>query len=246
MKPNDRIRLYAQLSAVGAVVIWGVLCFVIAVAPRMGRLNRTEADLAKANKQLVEMRKEIENASIIGQPAPGQSRYEKFGILGADEEELFLSDLIEFCKDTNNTLNLVRRADFARPATQEAPQKTGPTGTPVQPSEGSASGQTPSAAPQPVIERVPHTVSFTGTFMSSFLLLRKLESYKRLMTVERVEISTDSRTGWPRVVGNVTIDLFLVKNPGQPAGGAAQRTSKTGTSAGSRRGTAVPDGGSRL
>ena len=228
MKPQDRIRLYAQLAALGAVVVWGLLCFAIGVAPRMGRLDRVQADLTKANRQVVEMRKEIENASIIGRPAPGQSRYEKFGILGADEEQLFLSDLIGFCKETNNTLNLVRRADLARPAIQaaeETPQKTGPTGAPVQPSSGSPSGQSAAGGPQPVIQKVPHTVSYSGTFLSSFLLLQRLESYRRLMTVERVEITTDSRTGWPRVSGNITIDLYLVRNPGQPIGGAAQQTS---------------------
>ncbi|MFB3880469.1 MAG: hypothetical protein ACE149_04355 [Armatimonadota bacterium] len=233
MIPKDRIKLYAQLSAAGAIVIWAVLCFAILVAPRIRGLRRAEGELATSNKQLQEMRKEIENASIIGQPAPGQSRYEKFGILGADEEQLFLSDLIGFCKETRNTLNLVRRADNARPASQSAepvPQKTGPTGRPVQPKPSEQAKGQP-GAPTPVIERVPHTVSFSGTFLSSFLLLRKLESYKRLMTVERVEVATDSQAGWPHVNGNITLDLFLVKNPGQPTGTQAEGATASGASA---------------
>ncbi len=253
MKPQDRIRLYAQLCALGAFVVSGLLCFLIVVSPRIGRLNRTEDELAKASKQLTEMRKEIENASIIGQPAPGQSRYEKFGILGADEEQLFLTDLIGFCKETHNTLNLVRRAENPRPATQpgeEQQQKTGPTGMPVEPkpAPGQKPGEAGAGTPQPIIEKVPHTVSYSGTFLSSFMLLRKLESYKRLMTVERVEISTDTRYGWPRVIGNITIDLYLVKNPGQPAtggtssAGQAPRTQGTGQSSTS---TAAPEGASR-
>lgn len=230
MTPHNRMKLYAQVSAAAAIVVWGLLCFAIAVAPRMGRLRRVQADLSTASKQLHEMRKEIENASIIGTPSPGESRYEKFGILGADEEQLFLSDLIDFCKETRNTLNVVRRADIARSATQTAQQgqqKSGPTGTPVAPGPSSGSGQAAqdraAATPQPIIEKVPHTVNYSGTFLSSFYLLRKLESYKRLLTVERVEVATDTRGGYPRVNGNITIDLYLVKNPGQPASTGAQQ-----------------------
>ena len=72
------------------------------------------------------------------------------------------------------------------------------------------------AVPQPKIERVPHTVNFSGTFLSSFYLLRKLEGYKRLLTVERVELSADTREGYPNVNGNISIDLYLVKNAGVP------------------------------
>ncbi len=257
MKPQDRIRLYAQLSAAGVIVVWGLLCFVIIVAPRIGKLHRTEADLAKAAGTLQEMRKEIENASIIGQPAPGQSRFEKFGILGADEEELFLTDLIDFCKETSNTLDVVRRAETSRPAIQTTPgeqPKVGPTGAPITPASGqsaqgqAASGQQP-AVPQPVIEKVPHTVTYSGTFLSSFYLLRKLESYKRLLTVERVEIGTDTRYGYPRVNGNVTIDLYLVRNPGQqpvaPVSKAAQTPAGRSASSAGRGGNPAP-GASKL
>jgi len=226
MTPHNRMKLYAQISAAAAIVVWGLLCFVIAVAPRMGRLRRVQADLSTANKQLQEMRKEIENASIIGTPGPGESRYEKFGILGADEEQLFLGDLIDFCKETRNTLNVVRRADVARSATQtaqEGQRKAGPTGTPSS-GRGQAAQDRTAATPQPIIEKVPHTVNYSGTFLSSFFLLRKLESYKRLLTVERVEVATDTRVGYPRVNGNVTIDLYLVRNPGQPASTSAERT----------------------
>jgi len=254
MKPQDRIRLYAQLSAAGAILVWGLLCFVIGVAPRMGELNRVDADLGKANIQLREMRKEIENASIIGQPAPGQSRYEKFGILGADEEELFLTDLIDFCKETSNTLDIVRRADVARPATlaaQNEPRKVGPTGAPITPNAGSSSSQSAAgqegAGPQPVIEKVPHTVTYSGTFLSSFYLLRKLESYKRLLTVERVEVATDTHYGYPRVNGNVTIDLYLVKNPGQQSPSAGKAPSAPAAKASSSgRKSAAAEGRTQL
>jgi hypothetical protein len=240
------MKLYAQISAAAAMVVWGLLCFAIAIAPRMGRLRRAEADLSEASKQLQEMRKEIENASIIGTPGPGESRYEKFGILGADEEQLFLSDLIDFCKETRNTLNVVRRADIARSATQTAEQgqrKTGPTGAPVTPAPTSGAGPAAqsggSATPQPIIEKVPHTVNYSGTFLSSFYLLRRLESYKRLLTVERVEIATDTRVGYPRVNGNITIDLYLVKNAGQPPTAGAQQTGQPRT-AQQAQGAATP------
>ena len=61
-----------------------------------------------------------------------------------------------------------------------------------------------------------HLDNFSGTFLSSFYLLRKLEGYKRLLTVERVELSTDTREGYPHVNGNISIDLYLVKNAGLP------------------------------
>jgi len=245
MTPHDRLKSYAQLSAAAAVLVWGLLCFLIGVSPKMAKLSRVQGDLAKANTQLQEMRKEIENAAIIGQPGPGESRYEKFGILGADEEQLFLTDLIDFCKETSNTLNVVRRADVARSAAetaQGAPQKTGPTGTPVAPTPAPGAGAPgkEGAGPQPIIEKVPHTVNYTGTFLSSFYLLRKLESYRRLLTVERVEIAADTRVGYPLVNGNITIDLYLVKNPGQaPAGAggtepaAQSQAAETGGGAGS-------------
>ena len=245
MTPHDRLKLYAQLSAASAVVVWGLLCFLIGVSPKIARLHRVQGDLAKANTQLHEMRKEIENAAIVGQPGPGESRYEKFGILGAEEEQLFLSDLIDFCKETSNTLNIVRRADVARSAVetaQGAPQKTGPTGAPVAPTPAPGAGAPgkEGAGPQPIIEKVPHTVNYSGTFLSSFYLLRRLESYRRLLTVERVEIAADTRVGYPRVTGNITIDLYLVKNPGQApegAGGtqpaAQSQEAETGGGAGS-------------
>jgi hypothetical protein len=253
MTPHNRMKLYAQISAAAAIVVWGLLCFAIAIAPRMGRLRRVQDDLSKASNQLQEMRKEIENASIVGSPGPGESRYEKFGILGADEEQLFLSDLIDFCKETRNTLNLVRRADVARSATQTAQEgqpKTGPTGAPVSraPSSGpaAAGGPSGSAAPQPVVEKVPHTVNYSGTFLSSFYLLRRLESYKRLLTVERVEIASDTRVGYPRVNGNVTIDLYLVKNGGQPAAAGAEQTGQGPTAEQTQGGATAAQGETAL
>lgn len=207
MTPHDRMRRYAQLATVCTIFVCGLLCFFVLVSPRIGRLDGVDQDLADASKQLADMRKEIENAGIAGAPGPGESRYEKFGILGTDEEQLFLSDLIDFCSETTNTLNVVRRADRARSA---APRSPSPQG------QKKGAGQDPNV-PRPVIQKVPHTVNYSGTFVSSFHLLRKLETYKRLLTVERVEIAADTRDGYPRVNGNITIDLYLVKNPGQPA-----------------------------
>ncbi len=211
MNPRDRVRRYAQLATLATILVCGLLCFFLVVSPRISKLTRVDQGLTDASKQLADMRKEIENASIAGTPTPGESRYEKFGILGADEEQLFLSDLIDFCTDTGNTLNVVRRAEVARSATPRSPQ--------YQQKGGSRSGATPDETPEvppPIIEKVPHTVNYTGTFLSSFHLLRELESYKRLLTVERVEIASDTRVGYPRINGNITIDLYLVKNPGQP------------------------------
>jgi hypothetical protein len=216
MTPHERMKRYAQLVTALTILVWGLLCFLIIVSPRTRKLHRVEGDLTKASKELAEMKKEIENAAIVGAPAAGESRYEKFGILGTDEEQLFLSDLIAFCKETNNTLNIVRRADVARAATvkSEEDQNKRPG------SRGSSSKQpaAPGGAsvPQPVIAKVPHTVNYSGTFLSSFYLLRKLEAYKRLLTVERVEIAADTRYGYPRANGNITIDLYLVRNPGEP------------------------------
>jgi hypothetical protein len=208
MTPQHRIRRYAQLATAAAILVFALLCFFVLVSPRISKLHRVEANLEAAHTQLADMRKEIENASIAGTPAPGESRYEKFGILGADEEELFLSDLIDFCSETDNTLNVVRRADVAR-AARTSDDRT---------AAGAKSAPDPEqpAVPQPKIERVPHTVNFSGTFLSSFYLLRKLEGYKRLLTVERVELSADTREGYPQVNGNISIDLYLVKNAGVP------------------------------
>ncbi len=216
MTPQARIKRYAQIVTALSILVWGMLCYFVIVSPKLNKLNREESNLAKASKELAEMKKEIENAAIVGAPAAGESRYEKFGILGADEEQLFLSDLIAFCKETNNTLNVVRRADIGRAAVvkSESTEKK-PAGSSAS-SPDAAVGAAGATTPQPIIEKVPHTVNYTGTFLSSFYLLRKLESYKRLLTVERVEIATDSRMGYPRVNGNITIDLYLVKNPGAP------------------------------
>ncbi len=213
MTPHDRMRRYAQLATVGTIFVCGLLCFFVLVSPRIGHLDRVDQDLTDASRQLADMRKEIENAGIAGAPGPGESRYEKFGILGADEEQLFLSDLIDFCSETTNTLNVVRRADSPRSAVPRTPSPQGQKKG-AQAAEGE--GQDPNV-PRPVIQKVPHTVNYSGTFLSSFHLLRKLETYKRLLTVERVEIAADTRDGYPRVNGNITIDLYLVKNPGQPA-----------------------------
>jgi len=217
MTPQDRIKRYAQLATLATILVWGMLCFFLIVSPKAHQLERTESELSQSSKKVAGMRKEIENASIAGTPAPGESRYEKFGILGADEEQLFLSDLIEFCKDTRNTLNVVRRATTARRTTTATPEDQKKGGR----SSSSTPGEDPNV-PRPVIQRVPHTVNYSGTFISSFYLLRKLESYKRLLTVERVEIATDTRNGYPRVNGNITIDLYLVRHAAPPPATAAE------------------------
>jgi len=214
MTPKDRIKLYAQLAALGAVLAWALLCFFLILSPRLSRLGLLTEQVDSANQQLADMKREIENASIAGPPPVGASRFEKFGILGADEEQLFLTDLIDFCTETDNTLNLVRRADVARPAARiDQSQQGSASGGPT------ASSAEADAVPQPTIEKVPHNVSYSGTFLSSFYLLRKLESYKRLLTVERMEVVADTQFGYPRVNGTITIDLYLVKNVPLPATG---------------------------
>ncbi len=208
MTPKDRTKLHIQLAALGAVVAWLVLCFFIAVWPRTTRMGRLTEEVTQSKQQLADMQREIENASIAGPPVVGTARFEKFGILATDEEQLFLSDLIDFCTETKNSLNLVRRADVARPArttTKDAER-----------GRASKQGAGAEEAPRPVIERVPHNVNYSGTFLSSFHLLRRLEAYKRLLTVERVEISADTQLGYPRVNGTITIDLYLVRTPIPP------------------------------
>jgi len=223
---EDRSKRYAVIAAVAAVVVCCLLCFLLVLSPKLRKLRRLNQELATSSKQLADMRREIEDARIAGPAAEGESRFEKFGILGFDEEQLFLSDLIDFCAQTTNTLELVRRSDVPRRVSTE-PQQQQPT-----PERQPAPKPPPSAAatetaPVPVIERVLHTVSYSGTFLSSFYLLQKLESYKRLLTVERMEVATDNRLGYPRVNGNIVIDLYLVREataaaaqsptPSQPA-----------------------------
>ncbi|MGD0111212.1 MAG: hypothetical protein ABSD48_05055 [Armatimonadota bacterium] len=226
MTARDRTRRYAQIIAAGTVLVWALLCFVIILSPRRTKLHNLDQRVATSSKGLADMRKEIEDAKIIGGPAIGGARFDKFGILSNDEEQIFLTDLIAFCKDTTNTLNLVRRSDYAQPTSTTPPEQQGsgkpgaPTGTSPQAQQG---------PPQAVILRVPHTVSFSGTFVSSFYLLRKLESYRRLLTVERMDLNTDNQSGYPRLIGNITIDLYLVK---QPAGTASSpQASTSGTAA---------------
>jgi len=199
MNPNERIKRHAQLAAASAILVWGLLCFFILLSPRFARLNRVNAGIGAASMEVAAMKKEIEDASIAGPPVEGLSRFEKFGILGSDEEQLFLSDLIEFCKETKSTLNLVRRSGVARRVRTSTEEERGKK-------PASASQE----VPQPTIARVPHTVSYSGSFLSSFYLLRRLESYRRLLTVERIEVATDNQFGYPRVNGTITVDLYLV------------------------------------
>jgi hypothetical protein len=207
--------------AAGAVLVWALLCFLIILSPKMRKLNELDRRVASATDDLAKMRREVEDAKIIGGPAVGVARFEKFGILSNDEEQLFLTDLIAFCKDSTNILNLVRRSDYAQPIPTTPPegqQGQSQTGAGASGTSGAASSGRQQGPPQPVILRVPHTVSFSGTFVSSFYLLRKLESYRRLLTVEKMDLATDGMTGYPRINGNITIDLYLVK---QPAAGSA-------------------------
>ena len=209
MTPRDRIKRYAQLVTAASVLVFAMLSFFILVSPKLKHLDRVEGDLETSSTKLAAMRKEIEDARIAGPPVVGGARFEKFGILARDEEQLFLSDLIDFCSETGNTLNLVRRAESPRPAvTRMEPEQ------PQSGRGGSGAGGTDAAEqPRVVIERVPHTVNFSGTFLTSFYLLRTLEAYKRLLTVERMDILTDHRAGYPRVSGMISIDLYLVTSP---------------------------------
>jgi hypothetical protein len=222
---RERTRRYAQIIAAGTVLVWALLCFLIILSPRLSKLHGLDQRVATSSKELADMRKEIEDAKIIGGPPVGGARFDKFGILSDDEEQIFLTDLIAFCKDTTNTLNLVRRSNYAQPI---------PTTPPEQRDSGKSAttaGASPQGAqqgpPQPVILRVPHTVNFSGTFVSSFYLLRKLESYRRLLTVERMDLSTDNQSGYPRLTGNITIDLYLVKQPSAATPSAQARASGT-------------------
>ena len=239
MTPKDRIKRYAQLAALGAVLAWALLSFFLILSPRLRKLDRVTEDYTAASKQLVEMEREIEDARIAGPPDDGTSRFDRFGILGPEDEDLFLTDLIAFCEETDNILNLVRRADVARPATRPQDTAGDKRGTAASGSPQASSGEAPQA-PQPTIERVPHNVTYSGTFLSSFELLQKLESYKRLLTVERMEVVADNQLGYPRVNGTITIDLFLVRNlpplpPTAEAQPGAGRTAPAGQQPSPRR-----------
>lgn len=226
MTPRDRIKRYAQLIAVASVLVWALLCFFLLVSPKLKHLSRVEGDLEVSSTKLAAMRKEIEDARIAGPPVVGAARFEKFGILARDEEQLFLSDLIDFCSETANTLNLVRRAESPRPAVATPEQQQQQSGR-----GGSATGAGTAEGPRVVIERVPHTVNFSGTFLTSFYLLRRLEAYKRLLTVERMDILTDHRAGYPRVSGMISIDLYLVTSPIVPTTAEAASTEAASTEA---------------
>jgi hypothetical protein len=219
MNPRERIKHLGQLIALGTVVVWGLLCFLIVLHPRLKRLDQVNQELTRSSNELTQMRKEIEDARISGGPAEDGARFGKFGILAVGEEDLFLDDLISFCRETNNDLRLVRRSEHARraPATTE----------PAAQQSGSQSASGTEQPPQPVIDRVPHTVSFSGTFASAFHLLRRLELYKRLLTVERVQLSADTLRGYPRINGNITIDLYVVEAPALPTADQAAASAST-------------------
>jgi hypothetical protein len=222
MNPRERIKRIGQLAALGAVVVWGLLCFLIILHPRLRKLDQVNQERTRSASELAQMRQEIEDARISGGPAEDGARFGKFGILAVGEEDLFLDDLIAFCRETNNDLRLVRRSEHA----QRAPATTEPVEQ--QPASQSSAGA--DQPPQPIIERVPHTVSFSGTFTSAFELLRRLEVYKRLLTVERVQLSADTLRGHPRLNGNITIDLYVVEAPALPT--ADQGAASTSTPAG--------------
>ena len=231
MTPRDRVQRYGLIAAMALVAVWVLLCFLVLLSPKLRALGKVNGDLTAQQKELSQMRREIEDARIAGGPVAGGARFEKFGILSRDEEQLFLTDLIAFCKETNNTLNLVRRSEYSRRAPSTTAEAEATPGS--QPQTPAKTEGEPGQPPQPVIERVPHTVTFSGTFLSSFYLLRKLESYKRLLTVERADLVTDTRVGYPRLSGNITVDLYLVRTPVPPAGvqPAAGGASASGASA---------------
>ncbi len=240
MRADDRRDKQELLIALAMVAVWALLCFLVLISPRMRALNRVQEQVTEKSRQLAEMKREIEDARIAGGPAPGEGRFDKFGILARNEESLFLRDLIQFCKDTRNTLNLVRRAQYTRraPASDEEVQAQRPGGG------GTAAGRQKSdEQPRPTIDRVPHTVSFSGTFLSAFYLLRRLESYRRLMTVERVDLMTDTKEGYPRLRGDITIDLYLARVPSAERGGS--RVTGGGPPPGSQAGITASTGGTQ-
>jgi hypothetical protein len=240
MTPQDRIRRYGQLATGGAVLVWALLCFLLILSPRLGRLDTLTRDGTEAGEKLAAMQKEIQDARIAGGPPTEGARFEKFGILTPKQEPEFYRDVIEFCTQTGNDLKVVRRAEVARPAPSaqaqgQQPGQAGAQGRSSQPGTGSGQAQ----APQPVIERVPHTASFSGTFLNTYYLLRRLETYKRLLTIEKVELTRDLRKGYPSINGNITIELYEVTRPlpllpaelGEGAAVRAQPASGGGTGA---------------
>ena len=222
MTPESSLRKYALLGALGFGVLWALICYAAIVSPRLHGLDEVSKQLERAQKDLFEMKREIENAQLSGGPSPGGGRFDKFGILTTGEEHLFLADLIDYCKETNNTLNGVIRAQQLRPA-QETPtiaspgagvpgQIGGPVTGPPTPGQPQPQGQ-PGQPPPLVIYRLPVTINLLGTFRSSFDLLRRLEVYKRLLTVEKLDITTDAQKGYPNMNTSISIDLYLVKEP---------------------------------
>ena len=231
MNPEQRSKRHWQITVIAGVAACALLCFAVLLSPKLRKMARVNEELGSTSKQLADMRKEIEDARIAGPVAEGESRFEKFGILGFDEEQLFLSDLIDFCTETANTLELVRRSDVPRPVRTQEEQQGATRGSRT--AKPAASSDQP---PGPIIQRVLHTVSYSGSFLSSFQLLQRLESYKRLLTVERMEVATDARVGYLRVNGNITIDLYLVRDPGGAL--SPRRASSEGAGASSAPGAA--------
>lgn len=239
MTPQDRIRRYGQLATGAAVLVWALLCFLLILSPRLGRLKTLTRDATEAGEKLAAMEKEIQDAKIAGGPPIEGARFDRFGILMPKQEPEFYRDVIEFCTETGNDLKVVRRAEIAQPAPSTQPQGQQPGQAGAQGSGQPAAGSGQAQAPQPVIERVPHTASFSGTFLNTYYLLRKLETYKRLLTIEKVELTRDLRKGYPSINGNITIELYEVTRPlpglsvepGEAAAGEAQPESEGGTGA---------------
>lgn len=208
MRTAEQLRKYGLIGAGGLIVVWALLCYLVFAAPKTRELERVAKADAATSKQLGEMQQKIADYEAIYKEIQiGKSRFERFGILSADEEPVFLADLVQYFRETKNSLIMVIRAPLPQPIETPPP---GPE-TPAGQGPGAPAGQT--APPPPRMYRLPLTINFTGTFDSSFSLLRRLENYTRLITVERMDLATDSRDGYPKMNGNISVDLYLAELP---------------------------------
>ena len=218
MRTAEQLRKYGLIGAGCLIVVWALLCYLVFAAPKTRELERVAKADAATSKQLGEMQQKITDYEAIYKEIQiGKSRFERFGILSADEEPVFYADLIQYFRETNNTLITVIRTPLPQPV--ETPTQGPPPGpeTPASQGPGAPAGAGQTAPPQPRMYRLPLTISFTGTFASSFSLLRRLENYTRLITVERMDLATDSRDGYPKMNGNISVDLYLAELPETPA-----------------------------
>jgi hypothetical protein len=224
MRTAEQLRKYGLIGAGGLIVVWALICYLVFAAPKTRELERVAKQDAATSKQLGEMKQKIADYEAIYKEIQiGKSRFERFGILSADEEPVFLADLVQYFRETNNSLIQVMRAPLPQPVETPPP---GPE-TPAGQGPGAPAGAGPTAPPPPRMYRLPLTINFSGTFGSSFNLLRRLENYTRLITVERMDLATDQRDGYPKMNGNISVDLYLAELPETPAASAGSSASAT-------------------